>query len=83
MSLDSPVEPYNTTDPQARYLSASCLDFLLIELVPMSERLSKEFLMTDNNNKQPDDEETREATFFRLESLGYRVGQGLAERLVL
>lgn len=29
----------------------------------------------------PDDEEARrEATFFRLEGLGYRVGQGLAER---
>ena len=27
-----------------------------------------------------DEEEAREATFFRLEALGYRVGQGLAER---
>lgn len=27
-----------------------------------------------------DDEETREAVFWRLEGLGYRVGQGLVER---
>lgn len=27
-----------------------------------------------------DEEEQREATYYRLESLGYRVGQGLAER---
>ena len=27
-----------------------------------------------------DDEEEREAVFLRLESLGYRVGQGLVER---
>lgn len=29
---------------------------------------------------KPDEEDVREATFYRLESLGYRVGQGLAER---
>ncbi|PYH48299.1 uncharacterized protein BP01DRAFT_371857 [Aspergillus saccharolyticus JOP 1030-1] len=60
-----------------RLLGASCLDLLLIELVPMAERLTKE-LTTDDNAL--DDEEAREAMFFRLESLGYRVGQGLAER---
>lgn len=77
MSFDTPTQPFNASDPNARFLSASCLDFLLIELVPMAERLAKE-LLTDG--KQPDDDETTEATFFRLESLGYRVGQGLAER---
>lgn len=45
----------------------------------MAERLVKE-LSTDD--EQPDDEEARESTFFRLESLGCRVGQGLAERYV-
>ena len=29
-----------------------------------------------------DEEEVREAMFYRLEGLGYRVGQGLAERYV-
>ena len=43
----------------------------------MAERLAKELASED---KLPDDEEIRETTFFRLESLGYRVGQGLAER---
>lgn len=78
MSFDIPNSPFGPPDPQARFLSASCLDLLLIELVPMAERLAKEF--STNDGKQPDDEEVRETTFFRLESLGYRVGQGLAER---
>ena len=30
-----------------------------------------------------DDEEERDAVFYRLESLGYRVGQGLVERCVM
>ena len=47
----------------------------------MAERLSRDLSDADDG-KLPDDEETREATFFRLESLGYRVGQGLTERLV-
>ncbi|KAE8377917.1 transport protein particle component-domain-containing protein [Aspergillus bertholletiae] len=77
MSFDAPASAYGVSEPQARTLSASCLDFLLIELVPMAERLAKELAADD---KTPDDDEIRETTFFRLESLGYRVGQGLAER---
>lgn len=36
----------------------------------------------EEEKKRPklDDTEMREATFFRLESLGYRVGQGVMER---
>ncbi|KAL4801731.1 transport protein particle component-domain-containing protein [Aspergillus unguis] len=64
-------------DTSERLLSASCLDFLLIELVPMAERIAKD-LATEG--RLLDDEETRETAFFRLELLGYRVGQGLAER---
>lgn len=45
----------------------------------MAERLVKELSADD---KQLDDEEARESVFFRLESLGCRVGQGLAERYV-
>ncbi|CAG8132255.1 unnamed protein product [Penicillium nalgiovense] len=75
MSFDS-TSPLNT-DPNARVFSSSCFDFLLIELVPMAERMAKE-LATEG--KETEDEEVRETTFFRLESLGYRVGQGLAER---
>ncbi len=33
--------------------------------------------------RKMDEDEERDAVFFRLESLGYRVGQGLVERLVL
>ncbi|KAL2007185.1 hypothetical protein VTN00DRAFT_8623 [Thermoascus crustaceus] len=77
MSFDTPVPPYSASDPHARFLSASCLDFLLIELVPMAERMAQELSAPD---ERLDEEEQREATFYRLESLGYRVGQGLAER---
>ncbi|KAH1281571.1 hypothetical protein KXX33_002462 [Aspergillus fumigatus] len=77
MSFDASVSSINTSDPHARFLSTSCLDFLLIELVPMAERLTRELAL---NDKALDDDEIRESTFFRLESIGYRVGQGLAER---
>jgi hypothetical protein len=43
----------------------------------MAERMARD-LATEG--KEAEDEEVRETTFFRLESLGYRVGQGLAER---
>jgi hypothetical protein len=74
MSFDGSSSHLNASDP---LLSASCLDFLLIELVPMAERLAKELAADD---KVLDDEEVKETAFFRLETLGYRVGQGLAER---
>lgn len=34
------------------------------------------------NGRRMDEEEERDAVFFRLEMLGYRVGQGLVERFV-
>ncbi|KXT01443.1 hypothetical protein AC578_9548 [Pseudocercospora eumusae] len=111
-------------------LNVSCLDFLLIELVPLAQRItdqlhareqalieefrkSKIFNNGDENQDTSDtakpnpaptasvtgtagvetstiapagttggymDEETREAVFWRLDGLGYRVGQGLVER---
>lgn len=76
MSFDA-SSSLTASDPNSRALSSSCFDFLLIELVPMAERLAKELSAGDN---EPEDEEVREATYFRLETLGYRVGQGLAER---
>ncbi|GLI82043.1 hypothetical protein PoHVEF18_010443 [Penicillium ochrochloron] len=75
MSFDASAS-LSISDPNARALSSSCFDFLLIELVPMAERLAKDLATQEN----PEDEEVRESTYFRLESLGYRVGQGLAER---
>lgn len=80
MSLDASSTPPNNSDSRARLLNASCLDFLLIELVPMAERIAKDLAAED---RLLDDEETNETSFFRLESLGYRVGQGLAERYEL
>lgn len=141
MSFDSTAS-LNVSDPQARYVSISCLDLLLIELVPMAERIARDLELgisvkptsassphsaasvsssspsspssssasspnideskdkvTDTNKEEKDnetgkegekekssaeidEEELREATYFRLEALGYRVGVGLAERYV-
>ncbi|KAF3483598.1 uncharacterized protein GIQ15_02922 [Arthroderma uncinatum] len=113
MSFDTPTPPFSASDPHARFLNASCLDLLLIELVPMAERIVQELELgekdslvksstgeaIDIKNKERekekekekekdskssvavmDDEEYREAIYFRLESLGYRVGLGLGER---
>lgn len=52
-----------------------------------SQRLAEQLYVTDyeatnelNKAGKPDDDELKEAVFYRLESLGYRVGLGLAER---
>jgi hypothetical protein len=114
MSFDSPLPPYNASDPSATFLNSSCLDLLLIELVPMAYRLANE-LQTGSDRELPavgkdgergpgstvtapgagteraagggggtqsklDEDEERDAVFYRLEMLGYRVGQGLVER---
>lgn len=77
MSFDTPIPPFNAPDPHARFLNATCLDLLLIELVPMAGRMAQEF---SGSNGKLDDEDQRETIFYKLETLGYRVGQGLAER---
>ncbi|OTA93303.1 hypothetical protein M434DRAFT_304365 [Hypoxylon sp. CO27-5] len=114
MSFDQPMPPFNASDPNATFLSTSCLDFLLIELVPMTYRVANELDAAssstgDINNagngaleprsngetasnaataagtagassRRLDEDEERDAVFFRLEGLGYRVGLGLVER---
>lgn len=106
MSFEAVMPPYNAGDPTATFLSASCLDFLLIELVPMAYRVTNELEASASaqgtsssaaaaaeKDVSPvgaaapraamDEEEERDAVFYRLETLGYRVGQGLVERYVL
>ncbi|KAI1212991.1 transport protein particle component [Annulohypoxylon truncatum] len=102
MSFDQPLPPFNASDPNASFLSTSCLDFLMIELVPMTYRVANELdaaasassPLTDgeggrsNSNgadtaagsHRLDEDEERDAVFFRLDGLGYRVGLGLVER---
>ncbi|EPE07238.1 trafficking protein particle complex subunit 6b [Ophiostoma piceae UAMH 11346] len=114
MSFEPVLPPYNAGDPGASFLSSSCLDFLLIELVPMAYRVTNELeagararsLVQDEATptsqtaasvapstaaaastvgsagagKVLDDDDERDAVFYRLEMLGYRVGQGLVER---
>jgi hypothetical protein len=117
MSFDSPLPPYNASDPAAQFLNSSCLDFLMIELVPMAYRVVNEVDAAAGDDRlvygaggkdkedsvagtaggsvsvragdgtgdarKMDEDEERDAVFFRLESLGYRVGQGLVERFVV
>ncbi|KAI1502272.1 transport protein particle component [Biscogniauxia marginata] len=120
MSFDQPLPPFNASDPTATFVGTSCLDFLMIELVPMTYRVANELSVggvggggdadgeaggdgtsatataagagagagakrrsgsvSVRNNAGLDEEEERDAVFFRLEALGYRVGLGLVER---
>ncbi|TGO17800.1 hypothetical protein BPAE_0408g00090 [Botrytis paeoniae] len=89
MSFESPLPPYNASDPTATFLNSSCLDLLLIELVPLAYRTvhaldapSSPSSSSPDSSAPPkmEEEEERERVFFRLESLGYRVGMGLVER---
>lgn len=41
-SFDQPMPPFNASDPSASFLSSSCLDLLLIEIVPMAYRVANE-----------------------------------------
>ncbi|OAQ95868.1 hypothetical protein LLEC1_00269 [Akanthomyces lecanii] len=130
MSLDPVMPPYNASDPTANFLSSSCLDFLLIELVPLAYRVTQERdgssgtpvgeekrisgkrsaeadddalpgtnepgnteqrvgstgavtasagSATGNGRRFDDDDDELDAVHYRLETLGYRVGQGLVE----
>lgn len=68
----------------------------MIELVPMAYRVANEVEAgpettavhkpgekeSKSGESRMDEEEERDAVFFRLEMLGYRVGQGLVERYV-
>lgn len=78
--MEPPIPPYNSTDPSASFLSSSALDFLLIEIVPLAYRITAPD-SPDADLTVPDDE-TTDAARYRLESAGYRVGQGLVERLL-
>ncbi|KAL3425656.1 Bet3 family protein (transporter particle component) [Phlyctema vagabunda] len=140
MSFDSPLPPFNASDPLATFFNASTLDLLMIELVPMAYRVHTAMGSSSaapageqttshrttstggaggggggaavsaagglglglapttggqgqgRNMQNPnletatatttveDEDEDRDAVFFRLEMLGYRVGQGLVER---
>lgn len=80
MSFDTPLPPYNSSDPHASFLNSTALDLLLIEIVPLARRLATEVSAATSPEPLEDEEEEREAMFYRLEQLGYKVGQGLVER---
>ena len=86
----SPVPPPpGASDPLSSFLSTACMDLLVIELVPLARRLAaeplplKDAVFLDINPpamKNLDDDSERENMYFRLEPLGFRVGQSIAER---
>ena len=129
MSKPSPSQP-SEDEIQNPKFSSSTLDFLLIELVPLAQRITEQVhaleqalideykrskIFNDTNNAPNGirsssqggstavtaatmgkdgtagevvtslgfpaaSDETKEAMFWRLDGLGYRVGQGLVER---
>ncbi|KAL8952898.1 MAG: hypothetical protein Q9222_001224 [Ikaeria aurantiellina] len=87
MSFETPLPPYNASDPYATFLNASCFDLLLIEMVPLAYRLAQDLAVQRppptkpaDDEQEESEEDRKEAAFRRLDALGYRVGQGLVER---
>ncbi|KAF3935721.1 hypothetical protein ABW19_dt0208740 [Dactylella cylindrospora] len=61
MSFEPPLPPYNSTDPTATFLSASCIDLLLIELVPLTQRMAASAPTLDLSSKPSTDASTAPA----------------------
>lgn len=81
MSFETPLPPYNASDPYATFVNSSCFDLLLIEMVPLASRLAEESAAKRGAVlSNVDEEEESEIAFRKLDSIGYRVGQGLVER---
>lgn len=81
MSFETPLPPHNASDPYATFFNSSCLDLLLIEIVPLAYRTPSVVSSGTHGVEKPaEEEEQRDNAYIRLEGLGYRVGQGLAER---
>ena len=112
MSKPQPNQALDTDTAQDPKFASSTLDFLLIELVPLAQRLTEQVHARDQaildeyrrsrifnqdvqeasapstNGETPTTsigfpalaDNSREALFWRLDGLGYRVGQGLVER---
>ncbi|KAL8694509.1 MAG: hypothetical protein Q9218_000839 [Villophora microphyllina] len=81
MSFETPLPPYNASDPYATFVNSSCFDLLLIEMVPLGYRLAEELAAKRGGvPMNVDEEEQREIALRRVDSIGYRVGQGLVER---
>ena len=81
MSIEHAKTAGNTPDPSTPFVNSSCLELLLIEIVPMAFRVSNELSNSKKDRDTEKDEDEQSDTVQRkLEALGYRVGQGLVER---
>lgn len=80
-------------DPHAIFVNSSCMDLLLIEMIPVMKRLTLTTMSSPQVRRdlgfeasslaaiQHEDDE-REAIYGRLELLGFKVGQRLVERFI-
>ena len=97
-TTSGPVDAFS----EPRLISISSFDLLLIELIPLAERMARDFeasldrpsltnLSTSHppasgpaysaaSDGLPETEVFKDGVYFRLERLGFRVGQGLSER---
>ncbi|KAG5440094.1 hypothetical protein PCK2_000606, partial [Pneumocystis canis] len=75
-------------DPHSIFVNASCMDFLLIEMVPLVKRLTlttsclRKDISSEVSNLEAiqHQDDQREAVYDKLELLGFKVGQRLIER---
>lgn len=99
----TPADP--ALDPNSKHVNISCFDLLLIELVPLAERMARDYEASlerpslanrppqkgtatsttgaptlTTTDGLPETEVFKDSVYFRLEGLGFRVGQGLCER---
>ncbi|KAF3925660.1 hypothetical protein ABW21_db0208630 [Orbilia brochopaga] len=60
MSFEAPLPPYNWNDPTASFFSGTCIDLLLIELVPLVHRIAESAptLDTPSANTNPSNTNT-------------------------
>ncbi|KAK3050787.1 hypothetical protein LTS18_012533, partial [Coniosporium uncinatum] len=53
MALNPVDPPFTASDPYATYVNTSCLDLLLIELVPMAYRIAAELSAREQEQMHP------------------------------
>jgi hypothetical protein len=69
-SFDQPLPPYNASDPTATFVGTSCLDFLLIELVPMAYRIANELEEASSNSSSSNNDKNGGSKSSNIEETG-------------
>ncbi|CCG84593.1 protein of unknown function [Taphrina deformans PYCC 5710] len=88
-SISALADPHiATAQPIQHHVNASLQELLMIEMTSLAHRLTERTVLARSQSKQivsssldEDDLSERELLESKLESIGYRVGHGLVERL--